>query len=89
MEKIYVNTENSKTNELDKFVFNLSQRPDSRRSNKHVSLHNFSIYYTWKNIKKHYKNKKLKVIVPTWNDELELLIILILCQNSRIYSIYH
>ena len=32
----------------------------------------FKIYYTWKNIRKQYKNNKLKIITPTWNDEIEL-----------------
>ena len=27
----------------------------------------------WKNIRKQYKNNKLKIIAPTWNDEHELL----------------
>ena len=26
----------------------------------------------WKNIRKQYKNNKLKIIAPTWNDDLEL-----------------
>ena len=29
-------------------------------------------YCTWKNITKQYKNNKLKIIAPTWNDEFEL-----------------
>ena len=33
-----MNTENSKTNEPNKFVFNLSQRLNLRRSDKHVAL---------------------------------------------------
>ena len=45
METIFMNTENSKTNEPHKFVFNLSQKLDLRRSNKHVALQNLSIYY--------------------------------------------
>ena len=72
MEKIFINTENSKTNERHKYVLNLSQRLDLRRSNKHVALQNLSIYHTWKNIRKQYKNNKLKIIAPTWNDEFEL-----------------
>ena len=32
----------------------------------------FKNYDTWKNIRKQYKNNKLKVIAPTWNDEFEL-----------------
>ena len=72
METIFMNMENSKTNELHKFVLYLSQRLNLRSSNKHVALQNFSIYYTWKNIRKQYKNNKLKIISLTWNDEFDL-----------------
>ena len=72
MEATLMNMENSKTNEPHKFVLNLSQRLDLRSSNKHVALQNLSTYYTWKNIRKQYKNNKLKIIVSTWNDEFEL-----------------
>ena len=65
MATIFMNTENSQTNEPNKFVLNLSQRLDSRSSNRHVALQNFSIYYTWKNIRKQFKNNKLKIIAPT------------------------
>ena len=61
--------ENSKTNELYKFVPNLSRRLDLRGSNKHVAFQNLSSYYTRKNIRKQYKNNSLKIIAPTWNDE--------------------
>ena len=72
METKFMNMENSKTNERCKFVLNLSQRLDLRSSNKLVTLQNLSIYYTWKNIKKQYKNNKPKIVAPTWNDEFEL-----------------
>ena len=72
METIFMNTENSKTNERNKFVLNLSQRLHLKSSNKHVALQNLSIYYTWKNTRKQYKNNKLKIIAPTWNDGFEL-----------------
>ena len=52
MEMIFINTENSKTNELHKFVLNLSQSLDLRNSNKHIALQNVSFYYTWKNVRK-------------------------------------
>ena len=52
METMFMNTENSTTNESHKFVLNFTQRLDLRGSNKHVALQNFSIYYTWKNIRK-------------------------------------
>ena len=73
METIFMNTENSKTNERHKFILSLSQKLNLRISNKHVALQNLSIYYTRKNIRKQYKNDKLKIIAPTWNDEFELL----------------
>ena len=37
---------NSKTNEPQKFILNLSQRLDLRTSNKYVALQKLSIYYT-------------------------------------------
>ena len=70
METIFMNRENSKTNEPHKFVLNLSQILDLRSPHKHVALENLSIYYTWKNIRKQYKNNKLKIIAPMRNDEV-------------------
>ena len=57
---IFVNTENSKTNEPYKFVLKLTQRLDLGSLNEHVSLQNLSIYYTWKNIRQQCNNNKLK-----------------------------
>ena len=72
METIFMNRENIKTNEPYQFLLNLSQRFDLRSSNKHVAVQNLSIYYTWKNIRRQYKNSELTIIAPTWNDEFEL-----------------
>ena len=69
MKTIFINTENRKTNDPHKFVLNLSQRLDLKSSNKHVALQNLSFYYTWKNIRKQYKDNKRKIIAR--NDELE------------------
>ena len=63
MELIFMNTENNKTNEPQKFVLNLSQRLDLRSSDKHVAFQNLSIYYTWKNIRKQYKNNQMVLIL--------------------------
>ena len=38
-------------------------------SNKHVAIQNLFLYYTWRNIKQHYKNNKPKIIAPAWNDK--------------------
>ena len=43
-----------------------------RRKDKYIALSNLSIYYTWKNIKKSYKNNKFKTSAPTWYEEFEL-----------------
>ena len=59
METIFMNTENSQTNEPHEFVLKLSQRLNLRISNKDVTVQNLSIYFTWKNIRKQYKNNKL------------------------------
>ena len=52
METIFMNTENSKTNEPRKFILNLSEILDLNGSNKFVALQNLSIYYTWRNKRK-------------------------------------
>ena len=72
METIFMNTENNKTNESRKFVLNLSQRLDLRSSDQRVASQNLSIYCTQKNIRKQYKNSKIKIIAQAWNDEFEL-----------------
>ena len=71
-----------------KFVPNLSQRLDLESSNKYVALQNVSIYYTWKNVNKQNKNKKLKMIAPTWNDEFELSKVSYLVSNIQDYTNY-
>ena len=58
--------------ELHKFVLNLPQKLDLRRSNRYVALQNLSINQTWKNIKQQCKNNKLEITTPTWNDKFEL-----------------
>ena len=73
METIFIKKRiNSKKSEPHKYVLNLSQGVGLRNSKKHVTLQNFSIYYTWKNIRKQYENNNLKIITPKWNDEFEL-----------------
>ena len=61
MDTIFVNSENSKTSDLHRLLLNLSDKTDLRRSDKYVALSNLNIYYTWKNIKKSYKNIKFKI----------------------------
>ena len=72
MDTIFLNSENSKRSDPHRLLLNLSNKINLKRSNKYVALSNLSIYYTWKNIKKSYKNNKFKISAPTWNEVFEL-----------------
>ena len=50
MDTIFINTENSKTNESNRFRLYFTNKLDLRR-NKAIALANLSFYYTWGNIK--------------------------------------
>ena len=67
-----MNTENSKTSEPYKFKLDLTDTLNLKNPNKNMALANLSIYYTWKNIKSEYNNKKFKISTPTWNDTFDL-----------------
>ena len=73
METIFMNTENSKTNESNKFIYQFTDKLNLKTPNsKNIELVNLSIYHTWRNIKSAYNNNKFKISVPTWNDEFDL-----------------
>ena len=72
MDTLFMNSENSKTSDPHRLLLNLSDKINLKRSDKYVALSNLSIYYTWKNVKRSYKNTKLKISAPTWNEEFEL-----------------
>ena len=65
MERIFIKTEISKTNEPHKFRLSVSDKFNLKNSSKNVALGNLSIYYTWKNVKSAYKNNKFKISAPT------------------------
>ena len=67
-----MNSENSKTSEPHVLALKLTNKLDLRIDEKIIALSNFSIYYTWKNIKSSYNNNKFKISAPTWNDKFEL-----------------
>ena len=69
-----MNSENSKTYDPHRLLLHLSDKINLKRSDKYVALSNLSIYYTWKNIKKSYKNNKFKISAPTWNVQSNLLV---------------
>ena len=68
-----MSTENSKTNESNKFIYQFTDKLNLKTpNNKNIGLVNLSIYYTWKNSKSAYNNNKFKVSAPTWNYEFNL-----------------
>ena len=69
MDTIFMNSKNSKTSGTYRLLLNVSDKKYLKKSDKYVALSNLSICYTWKNIKKSYKNNKFKASAPTWNEE--------------------
>ena len=59
-----MNSENTKTSKPHVLMLNLTDKIDLRRGEKSIALSNFSIYYTWKNIKKSCNNNKFKISAP-------------------------
>ena len=53
MNTTFMNSENSKTSDPHRLLLNLTDKIDLRRKDKYIALSNLSIYYTWKNIKRH------------------------------------
>ena len=72
MEAIFMNTENSKTNEPHRFKLDLADKLNLKNPKKNMALVNLSIYYTWKNIKSECNNNKFKISAPTWNETFDL-----------------
>ena len=69
METFFTNTKNSKTNEPNRFKYDLIDKLDLKNPNKNMALGNLSIYYTWKNFN---NNNKFKISAPTWNEIFDL-----------------
>ena len=65
MGTMFLNSENSKTSDPHRLLFNLLDKLSLKRSDKYVVLSNLSIYYTWKNLKNSYKNNKFKISALT------------------------
>ena len=67
-----MNSKNSKTNEPNRFKYDLIDNLDFKNPNKNMELVKLSIYYTWKNVKSTYNNNKFKISAPTWNEKFDL-----------------
>ena len=61
MEIIFTNTENSKTNESNKLIYQFTDKLNLKNpNNKNIELVNLSIYYTWKTLNLHTTTINLK-----------------------------
>ena len=61
-----MNTENSKTNESNKLIYQFADNLKlnlKNQNNKSIRIVNLSIYYTWKNIKSAYNNHRFNLVV--------------------------
>ena len=67
-----MNSKNSTALDPHRLLLNLTDKINLKRRGKYVALSNLRIYYTWKNIKKAYRNNKFKISAPTWNEGFEL-----------------
>ena len=65
-----MNYENSKTSDPHRLLLNLSDKINSKGSDRYAALSNLSICNTWKNIRMSYKNNKFKISASTWNEDL-------------------
>ena len=71
MDTIFINSKSSEKSNPHRLLLNLTDKIDLNEIDKYVALLNLTIYCTWKNIKKSYKNNKLKTSAPTWSEEFE------------------
>ena len=72
MNTVFINSENSRTSDPHRLLLKLADKIDLRRKDKYIALSHLSIYYTWKSIKKVYKNTEIKISALTWNEGFEL-----------------
>ena len=59
METFFMSSRNSKTNEPNRFKYDLIDKLDLRNPNENMAFANLSLYYTWKNVKSTYNNNNL------------------------------
>ena len=83
METFFMNTKNSKTNEPNRFKYDLIDKLDLKNPNKNMALANLSIYYTWKNVKSTYNNNKFKISHQLGMEHLTCLMDRIIYQKYK------
>ena len=66
MDAIFINSQNSKTPVLHRLLLKFPNR-----NNKYLLCQIVTYAIHRKTLKKSYKNKKFKILAPTWNDKFE------------------
>ena len=66
---IFISSENNMTSKAHRLRLTLTNNMDLRGSDNCVALSDLTIYYTWKNIKRAYRNNKFKISGITWDNE--------------------
>ena len=74
MDTIPMNSKNSGTSDPPRLLHSITDKVNLKSSYKYAALSTLSIYYTWKNTKKSYKNNKIKISAPTWYEKLDQMI---------------
>ena len=65
MDTIFMNSKTSETSKPYRLVLTPTDKINLKLSKKYIPISFFSIYYTWKKIKKSYKNIELKKSAAT------------------------
>ena len=84
METIFINTENSTTNESQRFKLDLTDKLNLKNANKNMALTNLSIYYTWKNTTSNTTTINLKFLLQLGMILLIYLMVLVQFSTFKI-----
>ena len=90
METTFMSTENSKTNEFNKFIYQFTDKFNIKNpNNRNIGLVNLSIYYTWKTLNHCITTIYLKHLLPIGMMNLICLMLLFNLRHSWLPWIYH
>ena len=87
METIFMNIENSKSNERHRFRSTLADKINLKGPNKNMALADLSIYYTWKNL--HITTINLRFLPQLGMMNLICLMVRILFQTLKLFLVHY
>ena len=71
MDTLFMNSQNNKTSDRHRSLFNLSDKINLKISDKYVCFFKSQHLLYIEKYKKSYENNKFKISTPTWNEEFE------------------